>query len=543
MRSSTLVRRNVGVAIGTAVSRITGLARVIAIGVVLGGGQLADAYVSANNAPNAIYELLVGGVLSAGLVPLIVDLTTRRDRDGINAVLTSSIVVVAIVAIVAVLLAPLVFRVLTINADAAIDVDAFRRAGTLLARILLVQIFFYGVIALGSSVLHAHRRFFAAAWSPVLANVITVAALGALAALRPADGWTIENVISDAGFRWLLGLGATVGIAVSAIVVVVAANRTGHRFRWRFAPGDDAVRRLIRLSIWTFGYVAVNQVALVIVQNLTEPGSGGRFAYSQAYTFFVLPHGLLAVSIATTLSPELSRAWAERAQSEFSRVLGLGIRFTLLLTVPSAVGIFLLRRPIIEALLQHGEFTAADARTVAQTLGAFALGLPAFSTYLFVLRGFYAQLDTRTPFFINSVECVLNVAIGWVLVERYGVPGLAASFSIAYGISALGAAGLLLRRSTGFDLARLGGSFARVLASTVVMGGVVSLANLLVDGDGAFGSAILVIIGVGAGLAAYIGAMVVLRSTDVADVIRALGVRRSSAETGKAGPRVGGDDG
>jgi len=195
MRSSKLVRRNAGVAIGTAVSRLTGLARVIAIGVVLGGGQLADAYVSANNAPNAIYELLVGGVLSAGLVPLIVDLTTKRDRDGINAVLTSSIVAAATVTIVAVLLAPLVFRVLTINADPAIDVDAFRRAGTQLARILLVQIFFYGAIALGSAVLHAHRRFFAAAWSPVLANVVTVAALGALAVLRPADGWTVESVI------------------------------------------------------------------------------------------------------------------------------------------------------------------------------------------------------------------------------------------------------------------------------------------------------------------------------------------------------------
>lgn len=541
MRSSTLVRRNVGVAAGTALSRITGLARVITIGMVLGGGQLADAYVSANNAPNAIYELLVGGILSAGLVPLIVDLKTRRDRDGINAVLTSSIVAAGAVAIVAVIAAPLVFRVLTINADEAIDVAEFRRAGTLLARILLVQIFFYGVIALGSAVLHAHRRFFAAAWSPVLANVITVAALGSLAVARPADGWGIGDVAADDRLRWVLALGATVGIAVSAAVVVAAARRTGHDFRWRFAPRDEPVRRLVRLSAWTFGYVAVNQVALVIVQNLTEPGSGGRFAYSQAYTFFVLPHGLLAVSIATTLSPELSQAWARRAHQEFARVLGVGIRFTLLLTVPSAVGIFVLRRPIIAALLQHGEFSATDASTVAQTLGAFALGLPAFSAYLFVLRGFYAQLDTRTPFLVNAIECALNVGIGWFLVRSYGVPGLAASFAIAYGISAFGAAALLLRRLEGFDVRRLFASSAQVVAATVFMGGVTLLTRNAIGGTEGLASAMRVAASVLAGLIAYLAGMTVLRSTDIADVARMLRRRPSRNHTSEPEAHPDGD--
>lgn len=522
MRSSTLVRRNVGVAAGTALSRITGLARVVAIGAVLGGGQLADAYVSANNAPNAIYELLVGGILSAGLVPLLVDLRARNDRDGINAVLTSGVVAVGVVAVVAVALAPLVFRVLTLNADDAIDVAEFRRAGTLLARILLVQVFFYGIIALASAMLHAHRRFFAAAWSPVLANVITVVALSSLAVARPAEGWRIQDVASDARLRLLLGLGATVGIGVSAVAVVAAARRVDHDVAWRFAPRDDAVRRLIRLSAWTFGYVAVNQIALVIVQNLTEPGSGGRFAYSQAYTFFVLPHGLLAVSIATTLSPELSHAWARRAHEEFSRVLGLGIRFTLLLTVPSAVGIFVLRRPIIAALLEHGEFAAADASTVAQTLGAFALGLPAFSAYLFVLRGFYARLDTRTPFAINSIECLLNVAIGWFLVQRYGVPGLAASFSIAYGVSAVGAAALLIRRTDGFETRRTIVSLARVLIAALVMGGVtLVIRDTIGDGSG-LAAATRVAAAVVAGVITYLAAMTALGSADLADVIRML---------------------
>ena len=146
----------------------------------------------------------------------------------------------------------------------------------------------------------------------------------------------------------------------------------------------------------------------------------------------MLPHGLLAVSIATTFQPEMSRAVARRERTSFIRQMSLGVRMIALLTIPAGVGIFVLRRPIVGALLQHGEYGAADALATSRALGGFALGLVGFSVYLFVLRGFYAHHDTRTPFVVNVFENVINVVLAIILVDRYGVLGLGLALALAY---------------------------------------------------------------------------------------------------------------
>ena len=135
-----------------------------------------------------------------------------------------------------------------------------------------------------------------------------------------------------------------------------------------------------------------------MVRNLAEPGSGDASAYLAAFTFFVLPHGLLAVSIATTFQPEMARAVARKERPAFVDQASLGVRMTALLTIPAGVGIFVLRRPIVGALLERGQFDASDAANTSRALAGFALGLGAFSVYMFTLRGFYAHKDTRTPF-------------------------------------------------------------------------------------------------------------------------------------------------
>lgn len=360
----------------------------------------------------------------------------------------------------------------------------------------------------------------------MLANVVTIGAFCVLLVVRPAQGWSIDDITSGSMLRLVLGFGATTGIAASAVVLVVAARRVDHRFTWSFRPRDPAVARLLRLSTWTFGYVAVNQVALVIVQNLTEPGSGGRFAYSQAYTFFVLPHGLLAVSIATTLSPELAEAFSKRAEATFSRVLGLGVRFTMLLTVPSAVGIFVLRRPVVGLFLEHGALSSQQVALVADTLGAFALGLPAFSLYLFLLKGFYARLDTRTPFLINAFECAVNVAVGVVLVVQFGVPGLAASFSIAYAVSAVVAGVVLLRRTDGFALRATAGTAGRIVIASTGLAG--SLWTVGLAFDGAVGVAAAIRVAVSVAVVVYTATLTAVRDPDLRDLVGVVTRRRDN---------------
>ena len=373
---SRLLRSNLTVAAGTTLSRVTGLLRVVALTYVLGQTALTDAYSLANETPNIVYELLLGGVLSATLVPLFAtfdeddderghqrrpdrvsvtaDAGTHRDRRRRRAADLPGCT--------------------RFTSDPSVDPDVFRTVGTTLARIFLIQILFYGLVGLANAFLNSRRRFFAAAWSPILPNVIIIATLLSLPNAGSAE-WVLDDVLSNDRLKYTLGLGATLGIASMALVLVPAMFNTGFRFRPVFEFRHPAVGRLLRLSFWTIGFVAANQVSLIVVRNLAEPGSGDASAYLAAFTFFVLPHGLLAVSIATTFQPEMSRAVARKERPAFVDQAALGVRMTALLTIPAGVGIFVLRRPIIGALLQRGQFDAADAANTSRALAGFALGL------------------------------------------------------------------------------------------------------------------------------------------------------------------------
>jgi putative peptidoglycan lipid II flippase len=153
-----LLRSNAIVALGTGLSRLTGMLRVIVFGVVIGQTALADAYDGANNSPNAVYELLLGGVLSAALVPMFTRMLEDDDRDSAEAVVGTAIVALTFITAIAVFFAPWVFRAFSLNPADGIDANQFRTVGTALTRIFLLQIFFYGVSAVLGSLLNAQRR-------------------------------------------------------------------------------------------------------------------------------------------------------------------------------------------------------------------------------------------------------------------------------------------------------------------------------------------------------------------------------------------------
>ncbi len=135
------------------------------------------------------------------------------------------------------------------------------------------------------------------------------------------------------------------------------------------------------------------------------------------------------MSIATTFQPEMARSVARRDQGGFidqTRRSACGL--IALLTLPAAMLLFVLRRPMIGLLLEHGQFDAVDAFNTSRALGGFALGLVGFSAYLFTFRGFYAHQDTRTPFVINVVENLLNIVLAFVLVGSLGVLGLGLAY-------------------------------------------------------------------------------------------------------------------
>ncbi|MDO8364676.1 MAG: murein biosynthesis integral membrane protein MurJ [Actinomycetota bacterium] len=518
---SNLLKSNLAVAAGTALSRVTGVVRVAVLGAVLGSpGALADAYDLANGTPNMIYELLLGGVLSSTLVPLFTRLHDEGDDEGTSAVITVSVILTAAITLAAVVLAPLVFRMYSLLTAESVDAGQYREVGTVLARMFLVQIFFYGMNALASALLNARRRFFAAAWVPALANVVIIGSLLLVPGITDHKVPGLSDVLDDSTLRWVLGGGATLGIAVMALALLPACLAAGVRVRFRPQFRHPAVQELRRLSGWALGYVVANQVAVIVIRNLLRGGDGSVFAYSRAYMWFVLPHGLLAMSIATTFLPEMTSAITRKDKPGLIRHSSLGIRLIALVTMPAGFGLFVLRRPIIGAAFQHGNVTAADALATSRALAGFALGLVGFSVYLFVLRVFYAHHDARTPFVINVVENAINIALALVLVDRYGLLGLGAAFGIAYLLSALWSMQVLSYKVPGFPLRPLLAALYRMALASAVMAEVVWLAARVVGGNSGTPAIVRIVVAGLVGVVAYVGTLLVLKAPELDELRR-----------------------
>jgi putative peptidoglycan lipid II flippase len=525
------VRSNLVVATGTALSRVTGLLRVAVFVAVIGRTGLADVYTIANETPNIVYDLLLGGILSATLVPLfssflLTDTSTDQSttaQHGARVVITIASTLVIGLTAVATLLAPWIFGIYAITPSADVDADTLRQVGTILTRIFMLQILFYGLGGIAGAYLNAARKFFAPAWAPILSNLVIIAALVSLPDPGP-DGWQLEDVLDNQRLMWTLGLGTTAGVAAMALVVVPALKKSGLDFRPAWQWRHPAVRSLLTMSGWTLGFVAANQVAVAIVRNLAQPGSGDAAAYFYAFTFFVLPHGLLAVSISTTFQPEMARAVAQRNKAAFISHTSLGIRMVAVLTLPAAVLLFVLRDPIIGLAFQRGAFSPQDAANTARALAGFSVGLVGFSVYMFVLRAFYAHRDTRTPFFVNLGENLLNIGLAVILVSRFGVLGLSLAFGLAYLISAVGILRILGNKVAGFPVGAVLLSIARMALAGIVMAEVIWLTTRGFSENTGLSALGQILWGSLLGLIVYVVALGLMRAPEIRPLI-SLGVK------------------
>ena len=467
-RTHHLVRSSAVVALGTGLSRLTGFLRVGVMAYAIGATALAEAYNLANNTPNLLYDLVLGGILSATLVPVVVAHTGRDDNRGIDALATVISVVLVVATVIGIALAPVIIHLYNLSSPQS---SASTQAAVAVPLLMLFapQILFYGLTSLGTSLLNARRSFAVPAFAPVLNNIVVICLFLALPHLATGDALTFDQVRHDTGLLLLLGLGTTAGLAAMTLVLWPAMRSAGIRLHWNFDLKDPAVREVGRLSGWTFGYVVSNLIAYGVIQMLAN-GVNGVSIYAYAWLFFQLPYGLWTVSVMTAYTPELSALHAAANIEGLRNRFGTGLRLVLVIALPATIGMILLSGPIVRLVLAHGEFTSANAETTANTLIAFLCGLPAFSLFLYAMRGFYAQRDTRLPFYTNAAETILGLAIAFLVVDRFGVVGLGASGSIA--VIALA---LLHRRIGRFlDPATLL-TLVKLLVASIVMGAAVWL--------------------------------------------------------------------
>ncbi|MFI1092304.1 murein biosynthesis integral membrane protein MurJ [Streptomyces sp. NPDC020917] len=443
--------------VGTALSRLTGLARIIALSYALGVTPLADAYNVANTTPNMIYDLVLGGVLSATLIPLFVSRLHRDERlpgagDGdddawaaISAVLTVSAVVLALGTALVAATAGLLVSGYTVATPAGIAGGEHVVAVRLL-QLFAPQVFLYGVIAMATAVLNTVRRFALATFAPIANNLVLITILLLVAGhLRHIS---IARVLDDPATLMILGLGTTAGVAAQALVLGVGLRRAKARLHWRWEPRHPAIRHVVRLSGWTFGMVAANQAALFAVLLLANSRPGGVSAYTYAYAFFQLPFGVVAVSITTARQPSWSAAWAAGELGGLREQVASGLRLLITFMVPIAIVLAALAHPLVSLLLGHGATGAAGVTSTAQVLAVLALGLPGFSAYLYFIRVYQAMQDLRSAFLLYLLNNGFTVVMALALYRPAGVQGIAAAVSAGYTLGAV-AAGVTLRPRLG----------------------------------------------------------------------------------------------
>jgi putative peptidoglycan lipid II flippase len=527
-----LVRSTAAMAVGTALSRLTGFLRVAAMAFALGVAEsrLADAYNVANNIPNIVYELILGGILTSVFVPVFVQQLTTRSREeawrSAQAVMTVALVVLGVVMLVGILAAPWIVRLYTVRVPLG-ERAAVQELATLFLRFFMPQIALYGMGAVATGLLNARRRFAVPMFAPILNNIVVIAAFMAFALLPGPSRPTAETVTTAQ--KLVLALGTTGGVVAMTAALWPSLRRLGFRWRWRFDRRDEAVRRLVRLSGWAALYVVLNQIGLLIVIVLAGRVQGGYTAYQAAFIFFQLPYAIFSVSIMTALLPSLSEAWVRGDRADFRRDLARGIRASAFVVVPAAAGYLVLARPIVRLLLEHGVAGSRSTDLVAGVLTFFALGLFSFSAFLLFLRAFFAMQDTRTPALINVAAVGLNTAANVALFPAMGVRGLALGHALAYTFAAVAAAVLLRRRLGGLEGRTVGTGLARILGAAALTGaaawGGARLMSQVVDADTFGGQVVEVGVGVMAGLIIFLGAALLFRLEELDLVKRTLWAR------------------
>jgi putative peptidoglycan lipid II flippase len=456
--SRSLLSASVVMAVGTILSRLTGFVRAALVIAAIGTAVDADLFTQANTIPNSLYILVAGGVLNVVLVPQLVR-SMRNDADGGQAyasrVFSLAVVVLGIATIALVLAVPLVARVAFDAELFTADLAEQRASAYDLMRYCMPQVFFYGVFVLLGQMLNARERFGPMMWAPIVNNVVACAVLGLYIGLHGtshgSDGFTADQEL-------LLGVGSTVGVLVQTLVLVPYLRAAGIRLRLRFDFRGSGLGHTLRLGAWTLGFVLLNQVAFFAVSRIATGSSvdaaveGGQAAgvtvYQNAFLVTQVPHAIITVSLVTATMPLLSRLAADGDRAGMRREIISTLRLVLTAIVPFAAVLACLGGPVAGILFGYGEGDGAEV--IGTTISAFAPGLVLFTVHYLLLRGFYADEDTRTPFLVQIGLAATN--IGAAVAYTHGAPPhriamlLALAYATAYLVGSLTSSVVLSRR-------------------------------------------------------------------------------------------------
>jgi putative peptidoglycan lipid II flippase len=454
MTRPAVTRAAVGMGSVTAVSRVFGFVRVLVVAAILGTTYLGNTFQAANSMSNVLFELLAAGALSAVLVPTFVTLLDDGRRDDADrlagGLLGVAVVVLGSVAVIGVVAAPWIARLLSLGAPDPETAAAQEELATFLLRFFVPQVVLYAFGAIATALLYARRWFAITSAAPIGNTIVMVAALVAFRVVAgPDPGFDLSI-----GEQLLLALAGTGGVLAFVGVLVVAARRAGFSLRPRWSRGDAELRILLHHSTW--GIVLHSTAGLLLGAALIAGNgvAGGVVAYQVAFVFFLAPYAVLAQPIHTAILPELANDAARGDRDSFARSTVWALDRMAVLVVPVSAALVAFALPLM-SVVAFGQAAESGPELLAAGLATLAAGLYPYGAFLLLARCSYALGDSRTPAFVAIGAGVVGVAtmlVGSVFTEgaaRVAALGIAHSAAYFVGAACLG---VVLSRRLGHAL-------------------------------------------------------------------------------------------
>lgn len=508
-------------------SRVLGFVRERAIASVFGRGLAADAFFAAFGIPDLMYQLLVGGVISSAFIPIFTQYLTAEDEKEAWYIASSFVnftaIMLLILTILGIIFAPILAPLVGVG-----FVGEQRNLLITLMRITFPAVFFTALSGLEMGILNSYKQFTLPALGPLLYNTAQILSAYLLGPIFGILGMAYGTVI---------GSFSSFSIQFPAVL-----KRGSGYFRRVIDFKHPGIRKMIKLMIPAIIGLSIVHINMIVGQNLASLlDEGAITALRLANRLINFPLGVFAMGLSTAIFPTLTGLAAKKEMDEFRNTFAFGLRIVYYVTLPSAVGMAVLRVPIVRLLFESGEFTASDTNVTAYALLFYSAGLFAQSGLQILTRVYYSLQDTVTPVKIGLLTVVLNFAfsMGFLTWTNLGIGGLALAFSLTSMIQ-MSMYILMLRRKIGaIDGRRIANTILRAAIASVVMGVAAyytaQFIGSVVELSSTVKNALQVFAGIAVGVLVYVLASFVLKMDEPRFVVnlireRLMRKRRSSQE-------------
>ncbi len=549
IRNPQSVARSAGiVSVAVMGSRILGLVREQVFSSFFGAGFANVAFIIAFRIPNLLRDLFAEGALSAAFVATFSQTQTKRGEQEAwrlaNLVNNGLIIVLSAIVVIGIIFAPEIVGILIRPGDVPADPARAQLMADLavkMTRILFPFLPMVSLAAVAMGVLNTKGRFGVPASASTMFNVGSIFG-GLVCAYLLAPEYITHTATSlfnrrqpardDLGAATAIigmAIGTLIGGMLQWLVQIPSLRAVGYRWRPIVSFRDEGVRQVMRMMAPAIIGSAALQVNVVVnTMFATSVAVGAVVWLGNAFRLIYLPIGIFGVAISTATLPVTSRAAAMDNLDEFRRTLASSLRLTLLLTIPSAVGLIILSRPIIALIYQYGRFTAFDTQATALALACNAIGLTAYSAVRVLAPSFYALRETRIPMMASLLSIITNYAVAKFTVDylKIGYAGLALSISAVAIINFALLFFFMRRKLSGIEGRGLFATFAKVTLAAAAMGAVCWLVSNRIENylglDGLFARLINVGVSIAVGVITFYLAASLLKVGELTQLTAAL---------------------